>query len=238
MRKGPPVHRNPRRLRMRPLGPLALLLAAVVCGAAVAEPPRPEASAERQQKPQDDRTVEEACQPAAQRFKGADEELQKAKAEGAPAKVIERRTKEWERARRDHCKCAGETYTKSAKPLPEDLESLCNPKPGQPQPGDGGATATPGANPAPTPPPAEGDLCAAEASGYEKAWMRYSENVRSKPLQQQVQAAKGKLCGCLSKHYAYEGVLPQALRAFCEDRAIFTPPYFPSRGETPRTGAP
>lgn len=220
---------------MKTLRLLALLLAAACIIGAAAGQDQKSAASERQQ---EDRSNEEPCPPAAQRYKSAEESLRRAKTEGASAKMIERKSKEVERARREYCKCASDTLGKAPRPMPEDLDNLCNPKSTPINSTDGGS-ANSGDNSSPTPTPQpDGDRCGSEAGAYEKTWMRYSENVQSKPLQQQVLSAKSKLCGCLTRHYGYEGVLPQPLRSFCEDRTILTPPYFPSRGETPRTVAP
>lgn len=186
-------------------------------------------------KPRDERPSDEACQGPAQRYRGAEEILRKAKEQGAPVKTIERRTRDLERVRRDYCEC----LTRPAgadKPPPDDLEAICGTRFPLPVPTPDMSAGIPSATPTPAPP--AGAACAEDAATYEQAWMRYSENTKNKALHRQVQSAKNKLCGCLARNHGYEGVLPQRLRAFCEDREILTPPYFPSRGETPQTAAP
>ena len=213
-------------MKVPPLGAL-LLAAAASLGAAVA-----------QQRVRDEKPPEDTCQAAGQRYRGAEEVLHKAKEDGAPAKTIERRTKDLERARRDYCECLTRSAGKAEKPPSDDIETICSPRSPLPvTPADPTAGGAPAPTPTPAPPPG-GVACAEDAAAYEQTWMRYSENTKNKALRRQLQSSKTKLCGCLAKNYGYEGVLPQRLRAFCEDKEILTPPYFPSRGETPQTAAP
>ena len=189
-----------------------------------------------QERARDEKPAEDTCQAAGERYRGAEEILRKAKEDGAPAKTIERRTKDLERARRDYCGCLTRAAGQADNPTSDDFEATCGSRSSPPvTPGD-----TVAAIPAPTPTasPAGGTPCSEDAAAYEQTWMRYSENTKNKALHKQLQSSKNKLCGCLAKNYGYEGVLPQRLRAFCEDREILTPPYFPSRGETPQTAAP
>lgn len=202
-----------------------LLAAAASLGAAAQEHAR------------DEKPAEETCQAGGERYRGSEEDLRKAKEEGAPAKTIDRRTRDLESARRDYCECLTRSAGKVDKKPPDDLEAMCGPLSTLPVPPAETSAGAPSATPTPAP-PAGGTACAADAAAYEQTWMRYSENTKNKALQRQVQSSKNKLCGCLAKNYGYEGVLPQRLRAFCEDREILTPPYFPSRGETPQTAAP
>jgi hypothetical protein len=185
------------------------------------------------EKAREERPAEEACRAAAQRHRTAEETLRKAKEEGAAAKVVERRTAELERARRDYCGCLARAGGKSGEASSGGQEEICGPRAGLPaRPADDA-----GAPPTPTPQGASSP-CDDEASSYERTWMHYSEDTRNKSLQRQLQSSKARLCACLTKNYGYEGVLPQPLRAFCEDREILTPPYFPSRGEKPTAAAP
>ena len=211
-------------MKVPPLGAL-LLAAAASLGAAAA-----------QESARDEKPSEETCQSHGQRYQGAEEVLRKAKEEGAPAKTVERRTKDLERARRDYCGCLTRSDGKVDKLPSDDLKAICGARSSPPVTPADTSAAIPA--PTPTPLPAGSTPCGEDAAAYEQAWMRYSENTKNKALHRQLQSSKNKLCGCLAKNYSYEGVLPQRLRAFCEDREILTPPYFPSRGETPQTAAP
>lgn len=189
-----------------------------------------------QDKPRDERPSDEACSVPGRRHREAEETLRKAKEDGAAPKITERRTRDLERARRDYCGCLTRSAGKVDALPSEDLEAICGSRSSPPATPPDTSVAMPA--PTPTAPQAEGAPCGEDAAAYERGWMRYSENTKNKALHRQLQSSKNKLCGCLAKNYGYEGVLPQRLRAFCEDREILTPPYFPSRGETPQTAAP
>jgi hypothetical protein len=177
--------------------------------------------------------AEQACRAAAQRHRTAEETLRRAKEEEASAKIVERRTAEVARARRDYCNCLSRAGQKSGQAPVQGDEEICESRPAAP------AAAGNEAPTSPTPTPAGANAaCADAAASYEKTWMRYSEDTKSQTLHRQVQSSKTRLCECLTKNYGYEGVLPRPLRDFCEDREILTPPYFPSRGEKPPTAAP